>query len=429
MAKRKKKPSQYQHDKLTEARRRNEFLYKINYLITALTGDPSVFKLIPQSEYRNLFILRFRIPRVSMAEGSTMPQHVFDMVKQYLISKLKTTTVLYTSGGPKITLDMLFTIGLSLFYYLDRIEDDRFPSAKALKKALEVVTADLNEEHDTEVLGELFARLDKANDTVNLLNEFDNQIYWLDLESNVNDAPDYAIYYEYKINSYCPKQIHIVVDGIARPVYELCWGDRHEGLRKIIFYPEQLGLTAKDDAEPIPVYIQPHAINRMYERLDCVNSLLFWRSVLTSLAELKWSHGPHNTFLFDFRIYRKKVGYLVVRLQLGVALVQTFLLTTHNGTPEGNRLASLTKLNKLDIQYLTIDKLSTFYASDIAANLEVKKLFIDAGCAELFDLDPIFLHKGTTDQKKPLAEKILNYLNLTTSDDSMETYRKEQMPG
>ena len=117
---------------------------------------------------------------------------------------------------------MLFTIGLSLFIYLDRIEDDRFPAAKALKKSLEVVTADLNEEGDTEVLGAIFDELDKDNKIISLLNEFDNHIYWLDLESNVGGAPDYAVYYEYKIYSYRPKQIHIVVDGIARPAYELC---------------------------------------------------------------------------------------------------------------------------------------------------------------------------------------------------------------
>jgi len=179
----------------------------------------------------------------------------------------------------------------------------------------------------------------------------------------------------------------------------------------------------------MPVYIQTHAINRIYERLDCVNVLAFWRSVFTSLSGLKWNRGPHNTFLFDFKLYGKKVGYLVVSFQQGIALIQTFLLTTHNGTPDGNRLASLTKLNKLDMQYLTIDKLSAFYTSDIADNPEVKKLFIDAGCADLFDIDPLFLLKKTTEQKKPLADKILSYLNLTTSDDDLETYRKEQMPG
>jgi hypothetical protein len=89
----------------------------------------------------------------------------------------------------------------------------------------------------------------------------------------------------------------------------------------------------------------------------------------------------------------------------------------------------LTKLNKLDKEYLAIAKLSTFYASDITDNPEVKKLFMDAGCTDLFNLNPKLLLKGTIEQKKPLAEKILAYLNLTTANENLETYRKEQMPG
>jgi hypothetical protein len=72
VAKHKKKPSQHSLDKIADARRRNQFFYKLNYLITALTGDPAVFKLIPQKEYDTVFALRVRAPRVKAAPDNIM---------------------------------------------------------------------------------------------------------------------------------------------------------------------------------------------------------------------------------------------------------------------------------------------------------------------------------------------------------------------
>jgi len=430
MARHKKKQSRQSRDKLADAHRRNEFFFKLNYLVTALTGDPSVFRLIPQSEYRRIFLLRMRAVRVAVDKDCAMPQPDFNFVNHFLISSLKTNTVVFTSGGPKITLDMFFTVGMSLFLYLGILTENEYPTAKVLINALKAVTAETNQKGEREVANIILDELETVNKIIpNMLNDFRNMIYWVELYIESETAFYPVAYYQYKIYSYRPKIMHMVVDGISRPAYELCFGDWYKGLVKLKIHSQRLGISGKEYPELLPVFIQTHAIYRLYERMDCARGFMFWSSVIQSMLEVKYCKGPHNTILFDFVLLSKKVGYLVASIQQGVVLIQSFLLITNSGTPEGDRLASATKLKKPDKEYLSIDKLSAFYASDIPDNPEVKKLFIDAGCTDLFDLDPYYMQKGSLDQKKPLADKIRAYLNYTRADEDMETYRKEQMPG
>ncbi|MFN8135647.1 MAG: hypothetical protein U0Z17_10660 [Bacteroidales bacterium] len=100
----------------------------------------------------------------------------------------------------------------------------------------------------------------------------------------------------------------------------------------------------------------------------------------------------------------------------------------NNGTPEGDRLLANTGLGKLDKQYLNIDKLSTFYNSDIAENPIIKQIFVNAGCGDLFEIGSFTLSSPQQDTKVPLADKIRAYLLYANIDNNLETYEKEQMP-
>jgi hypothetical protein len=261
-----------------------------------------------------------------------------------------------------------------------------------------------------------------------LINSPDESISWLSLGIEIEDTFKPAAYFQFKVSSYKPKQKQIVIDGNARPAYEVCWGYRDEGIIKVVLTPQKLGLSDDEFPEPLPVYIQNHAINKMYERIDCIKPFFLPCCIFSSLVIPVYIKGPHHTFLINFMVSGFKLGYFVASVQQGVLLVQTFLFITNNGTPEGDRLAALTKLKKLDKEYLTLDKLSAFYASDIADTPEVKQLFLDAGCTDLFNVSPTILSDNTLDHKKPLAEKIKAYLTYTNAEEDMETYRKEQMP-
>jgi hypothetical protein len=71
-------------------------------------------------------------------------------------------------------------------------------------------------------------------------------------------------------------------------------------------------------------------------------------------------------------------------------------------------------LMKEDINYLDIDKLSTFVLSDIANNEHVKQLFVEAGCESLFKIDREYYLSAEGKPVTSKAELIAKYLQLNT---------------
>jgi len=136
---------------------------------------------------------------------------------------------------------------------------------------------------------------------------------------------------------------------------------------------------------PLKVYIQSHAINRLFERIDCFWIGAVYFNLYFSLASPKIEYDINKTLLIEFRIFNVKAGYFRADIVDGIILIRTFLFVTNNGTPEGMLLESNTGLQKLDKKYLAIDKLSTFVNSDLDKNEEVQQLFINSGCQCLFN--------------------------------------------
>jgi len=429
MAKRKKKQSEHTKLKLAEAHRRNEFFYKLNYLITAVTGDASVYRLIPQYELDKMFLLRFKALRVKAAPGHTIRPDILEEIRKTIIFIMKRTTERYTPNGPVITLGLYSTAGMSLFTYLLILKDDFFPAAKAFSKALEIVTFQNDEDDTTDVLGILEEHLDTLQQLIPfMMNDFQDTVYWIDRETISNERGMPTMFYQLRVHSQRAECRHFNVGGINRPAYRVCWGYADEGLIKLSLKSSQLELPAGVYPESLPVYIQSHALLRLKERIDCTESFIFPSSIFCSLSNCKYYKKPGNSYLVAYSHNNKNVGYLFADIQNGAFLVHTFLFLTHSGTPEGNKLLAKTGLGKLDKAYLNIDKLSAFYNTDIADNPEIKKIFVDAGCGDLFDIEPYMFKDTHEGPKIKLADKIRSYLGFENTEDYFETYDKEQMP-
>jgi hypothetical protein len=111
-------------------------------------------------------------------------------------------------------------------------------------------------------------------------------------------------------------------------------------------------------------------------------------------------------------------------VQHDYVLIRTFLFITNTGTPEGDKLAALTKLQKEDRKYLAIDNLPSLLGSDILENEVISKLFRQAGCQSILDLckdtqEVPFLKEllGIKEQKTSLSELMMEYLNPQADND------------
>jgi hypothetical protein len=223
-----------------------------------------------------------------------------------------------------------------------------------------------------------------------------------------------------EIRSSVPEKRSFVIDGISRTAYRVGWAEYRVrlGFRYASLTPEQLQINMLTKDFQMPVFIQSHAIQRLLERLDNVVPGLIFVNVLHAVKyELSVHRDKNGTIMLAMHLQKLKVGYLVADIIDRCVVLRTFLFLTQFGTPEGDKLKTMTGLEKLDSNYFDITKLSTFLESDIPKNEKLKALFIEAGCESLFNLDHAAIANNLEFKERTCADKIVDYLGLNRSDE------------
>lgn len=175
------------------------------------------------------------------------------------------------------------------------------------------------------------------------------------------------------------------LNGHNRPAFRLATEQGHI-LKWISIDPQILGDFYKGHRRELDVYIQSHALQRLKERLDLLDQGTINYTLWINTQNIEHFEVYNNYLLLPFKLYDIKVGYLVANIRDHKLLFRTFLFVTHNCTPEGDQLKTLTGLEKQDINYWRIDRLSTFIALDEQKHEDLIRLFEQAGIGELSQL-------------------------------------------
>jgi hypothetical protein len=186
-----------------------------------------------------------------------------------------------------------------------------------------------------------------------------------------------------------------------------------------------LGFKGNFAERMLPMYVTEHALNRLEERTDDMRFKGYTQMNILSIftneaAKRRIVRLADNRMLLEYELFDFKIGYLVISVQYGVILVRTFLLITSSITPEGKILHEQLGLQKLDHQYLGIDKLSTFVNSDILENEDICNLFRKAGCGSLIEFcerlksDPAWQEN---EEQIQLAAQMREYLKKSELDE------------
>ncbi len=201
------------------------------------------------------------------------------------------------------------------------------------------------------------------------------------------------------------------IDGHTRLVQQVyILGEK--GFEALTRTPADLGIGGPMKDYPLKVYIQQHVFERIAERLSphfAQHNYLFILPALVSPEPVKT--GRSLSFLFPVTFGGIKLGYLVADVLGDRLVVRTFLLLTHNGTPEGDRLNELLGLKKADSKYWGIDRLKTLLFSDIEQNEKLKSLFCEAGCGGLFKVNKKLLEYGSH-KEIATADMLSHYLGI-----------------
>lgn len=404
MSKKKSKSRSLSQQHLAQAQHRNRHWEKIKFICQAC-GAPQAFSLLPRSELDRLYDLRFMPFHIEDAPGENIPERVVKDCRILVFEQVKRITMPIVPGGPEIMLDDYLNAVLSLKHYIKHIAGDEFYGAGEFKQALAAFAGDDGS------LNEAFSRLSNVLWVPSVFcSDFNSRIYWLTLSFDNFDG-EACLERNLEVHAHSPERIQVSFGGIPRPAVQVCWAFCGTGLVKVDLKPSDLGLLGSFGKLPHEVYVQSHALQRLEERMDGVETGLLHFSLFLSLQQPKAINDGQGNILIEYRIFNVKAGYLIADIKDGRVVIRTFLFVTNNGTPEGKRLEEVCGLGKHDKQYLTLDRLSTFMAADVASNAGLQELFRQAGCECLWDLKnkvgPLCTVRGQTP-----AELLEQYLGL-----------------
>lgn len=342
--------------------------------------------------------------KVKEANGHRIPKRIYNEISYYVPKVINGNSLPMAHDNGQMPLDLYYVEGLTLLLYIRHLKEDSSPNVRSLKEPMAPYElSDANYLTSATLL----------NNCLLLVG-----ILWSDLRTGF-----YYAHHELNVSStlgrtfntiylfYRPlEQRSVMLDGSMRPVTRVSWVFPGEVVQYSTIKPSDLHLPIKGKDIPMDVYIQSHALHRMEERIGVTPGHMHF--FLHVSFHQPVCHIDHNgRLLIEYRLVDKKIGYLVASVQGDILVILTFLFLTNNGTPEGKKLAAITGLNKQDKQYLAIDKLRSFVASDIKENETIKNLFIESGCSSLFEFDPddlYFLNK----KNETNGEMLMKYLDL-----------------
>ncbi len=256
----------------------------------------------------------------------------------------------------------------------------------------------------------LLSRLDSALATLTGgATEYDRKLYWYRRESSPGGQVRIVL------GARAAERIVADIDGRRRPAYR-CGGSRgSEGFRWVEWPPDVVGGPTR--AGPVPVYVQQHALDRLRERLP-INARQRNSSLAGSLANPVVTRRDGDVVLVQFRLGDElHVGHLVARCIPGATVVTTFLLVTMQGTPEADRLYREARLRRPDVEYAGLDRLPTFFNSDLGEDPELARIFEVCGCGDLLGL-----RTGDRSEPRPgLAATLRAYLGRPAGGDGGST--------
>lgn len=172
-------------------------------------------------------------------------------------------------------------------------------------------------------------------------------------------------------------------------------------------------IVANYEGERYPVYIQSHALKRVQERVGV--DLRFVTHLILRQVSFRDVRNYRDKILVplysDVKL-RYKLGYLLGNFKEDRLLIDTFLFISQDGTPEGDKLNELLKINKVEKHFLELDRVEHFVNSSLRDDKELFPIFKTCNLDHLFEL---YFRKGKESEFTENAGFIKDMLNLDSA--------------
>jgi hypothetical protein len=410
MAKNRKKQSNPGKQKLIDAKHRNELLTKIRNSCKTVIGV-DLFQLIPSAELDKIFYYRSRPMIAVPEEGHIIPAKIIREIQELINYYIKSESVTIENTEKEIRIVDYYTASLTLMAYCTKLNDGDYKNADKVRSLVSNNALEVRK---------LFAHIfDKLYDELSPFLIYLLNVYWVRYYSfhlDVHPSKDNSgIQLVVRVKLYQSEKRKFLIEGNVRPAFRIGWTFSDDNFEWLFILPSQLGIKSMPDDQHIPVYIQDHAIRRIFERIDCIRSNFIISSIYSSLRAciVKEDRGK---YIFEYKITGVKVGYLSAVMSGGKLVIRTFLFLTFNGTPEGKRLEDFIGLKMLDTKYLKMDKLSSFMTGKLNENQELRAIFAKADCLHLVELHDKLDQLSEIHPKNSPVEMLARYLETERNE-------------
>ena len=391
----------------------------MRHVLTLMSGDPDVIDYLPPFEQEKWFHFRFQAIRAEAGDLHRIDPLILKDLREFALTMMRRERIVMNAFGGSIDLEEFLTIGFTVIIQLKVIKPESFSTAPhfivGLAPYITSAARDKSWEHCLRVM----------EATAIVHSDLATCLYWTTVKVEMH-FEKHEFYNALKVFKHVQEKIPVTFDGITRPAVRVGWGDAEKGIVWCARPPAAFGLPQRNLLQTIPIYIQMHALQRLSERLDCIDRGTVHYFVYKALTKGHIHITEENDFLIEFHFYDMKAGYLLTSLFNDILVVRTFLLLTNNGTPEGKKLHNLTGLRKHDKKYLSLDKLSTFMDPRLRADEAVQRLFFDAGCSDLFEITEDLVYDPSVLQSHVSAKALLDYLKVQHEKDKQKNKMKDK---
>jgi len=357
----------------------NKYVSDLRKLFVKIQFDCSYLDLIHKSEYRYFFDSRIRLRRPEVCNGQNVSSKEVKLISTNLQKFIRMETWYYNTANTWISPYEMQLLGR----FISTIES----SVKNKERKEQLSLAFIVDGSEKTFINKSFEFYALAINRVALsLSNIRNKVYFIGLRvaSVYKKDPQFELIPFVRVLH--AREISVVVDGKARPVYRMPriqFGNNCEWLN---FDLSLLGNNYKGEKRILDVFIQSHAIIRLKERLDLLDDKAVNFTLMMGTVILDNMFVYKNKILFPLELHFVKVGYLLAKVVENKLIFSTFLFITHSDTPEGDKLLKETGLDWSDITFWKLDKLSTLLKFDSNKNPKLAEFLEKAGISNIFKL-------------------------------------------
>ncbi|MEI6122812.1 MAG: hypothetical protein WCQ95_04220 [Bacteroidota bacterium] len=410
----KKRTNTHKLDKVAKAQQKNEYFRKIRKVLDVI-GCGHLWALLFPRELEVIYSVRCQAINITVAENDFMPAGKLKWIRRLVSAMLKRYEVELIPHGKTVDLDTYFTAATTLIIYYQTIEPEDFKYATKVKSALEPFFEQRLHAYEAwEHLKQI------ASITGLMMSDLTKRVYWATTGLHIA-KPDISTGYHIYWHSAVPDRTYVYIKGEKHLAYRLGLPEFKTGPKWVSIAAGTHNLPVGDAEKDVEVYIQEHALRRLSERNDCVSRETLLRDLNHSFENPKMQYDAKTgKVLIEFYLYKIKTGYFLGSVCGNKLILRTFLFITYVNTPEGNLLRKNTGLKKNEIEFLELDKLSTFMTVEIQENKHIKHIFVEAGCRSLYSLYKILKEKNVTITKHANTSLIEDYLGLDLTKEYLE---------